>query len=166
MKKIKTAIAISTFALIGLGFSSCNCLKNTTNMNEQSTSETAATNGRKPAPFQLDNTKWELVRIDAQDRPFVPTDENKQIILTFAEGNMNTSDGCNSLGAEYKQDKYQISFGMFRSTRAYCPPEYMEKNGYMVAFGDVKEFYVENERILYFFDKNGKRLATYQRIAN
>lgn len=166
MKKLKTAMAISTFVLFGMGFSSCNCSKNTTNMSEQSTLETAATKGRKPAPFQLANTKWELVRIDAQERAFVPTDENKQILLTFTDGNMNTSDGCNALGAEYKQDKYQISFGMFRSTRAYCPPEYMAKNGYMVAFAEAKEFFVENERILYFLNQDGKRLATYQRIAD
>lgn len=149
-------------AITSLTATSCKCFKkNNTMENEKNTTE--MTTGRKPAPFMLDNTEWRLVRIDAQDKPFVPTEDQKQIVLTFSEGNMGTSDGCNSIGASYKQDKYLIFFDMFRSTKMYCDQEYMKKNGYMVPFNQAKEFFVENDT-LFFLDNKGKRIATYERI--
>lgn len=143
-------------------FGSCKCTKKSTSTTEE-TQTTMQQNGRKPAPFRLDGTQWKLVRIDAQNRNFKPTKENDKIVLSFSEGHLSTSDGCNGLSAEYSQDKYLLNFGMFMSTKMYCSPEFMKENGYIVPFSSVKDFWVEGD-ILTLMNDKGETLATYKKL--
>lgn len=155
MKKILLGLLVGTVLTT---FASCKCLKK-----DQAKMEDSIVENGKPAPFHLDKTKWTLVRIDSENKDFVANKDLSKIELGFEDGYVGTSDGCNGMSATYIQDKYLLSFGIFRSTLMSCDEEYMKSNNYRVNFGSIKSFFVEND-LLKFYNDNDEVVATYKQI--
>jgi len=107
----------------------------------------------------LNNTSWVLQRLDAENRDFVPTEEQKELVLTFANGNYGASDGCNGKGGEYTTENNKITFKIGMSTMRYCGDE-MKHLIYSVPFSETKFLKIEKNK-LQLFNEQDKVMATY-----
>ncbi len=107
----------------------------------------------------LNNTSWVLQRLDMENRDFVPTEEQKELVLTFADGNYGSSDGCNGKGGEYTTEDNKITFKLGMSTMRYCGDE-MKHLIYSVPFSDTKFLKIEKNK-LKLFNGQDKVIATY-----
>lgn len=147
MKKI---VSISLFFLFNLIFMSCGCSQNRFN-SEKATS--------KEIRQKLNNTSWVLSRLDIQNRDFVPTENQKELILNFTDGRYGSNDGCNGLGGDFNVEDNKISFANGISTMRFCGDE-MKHLIYSVPFGKVKSFKIKNNQ-LQLFDADKQLIATY-----
>ena len=139
--------------LFSLALTSCSCSQ-TKFDSKKATSEKIMTT--------LNNTKWVLKRIDVQDRDFVPTEEQKELVLSFND-NYGTSDGCNGQGGEFEVEDNKITFKAGMSTMRYCGEE-MAHLIYSVPLHTVKSVKINKEQ-LQLFDEN-KVVATYTKKNN
>ncbi len=149
MKKYLTTAFLVIFSFVMV---SCNCTKNSFNT-EKATSQEIMTN--------LNNTSWSLKRLDVDNRDFVPTDEQKELTLSFQDINYSSSDGCNGQGGEFEIEDNKISFTKGMSTMRYCGDE-MKHLIYSVPFGSVKSMEIKKDQ-LQLFDADKKVVATYTR---
>nr|WP_317632930.1 META domain-containing protein [uncultured Flavobacterium sp.] len=105
----------------------------------------------------LENTNWQLIK--TQKKVYSKTEEQQNVImLSFANGNFNTSDGCNSIGGGFTTEGSAIEFDKIRATMRYCDQEFMEKHGYSIPFHEVKKFEIKKNK-LYLFEDDGKTLV-------
>ncbi len=149
MKKYLTTAFLVIFSFVMV---SCNCTKNSFNT-EKATSQEIMTN--------LNNTSWSLKRLDDDNRDFVPTDEQKELTLSFQDINYSSSDGCNGQGGEFEIEDNKISFTKGMSTMRYCGDE-MKHLIYSVPFGSVKSMEIKKDQ-LQLLDSDKKVIATYTR---
>ncbi|RRA96289.1 META domain-containing protein [Paenimyroides viscosum] len=149
MKKYLTTAFLVIFSFVMV---SCNCTKNSFNT-EKATSQEIMTN--------LNNTSWSLKRLDVDNRDFVPTDEQKELTLSFQDINYSSSDGCNGQGGEFEIEDNKISFTKGMSTMRYCGDE-MKHLIYSVPFGSVKSMEIKKDQ-LQLLDSDKKVIATYTR---
>src|SRR5690606_35127168 len=113
-KKMKTFLTTALVVLFCFGMGSCSCTKNTFNT-QKATSQEIMTN--------LNNTSWTLKRLDVDSRDFVPTEDQKELTLSFHEQNYSSSDGCNGQGGDFEVENNKISFTRGMSTMRYCGDE-------------------------------------------
>ena len=146
MKKIVT---ITMLTLLSLGMTSCGSSQNFDS--KKATSEEIKNT--------LNNTSWNLKRLDLQNRDFVPTDEQKELVLSFQDNNYSASDGCNGLGGEFNIADNKVSFDKGMSTMRYCGEE-MNHLIYSVPFGNAKSIQIKKDQ-LQLFDADNKVIATY-----
>lgn len=146
MKKIVT---ITMLTLLSLGMTSCGSSQNFDS--KKATSEEIMST--------LNNTSWVLKRLDVQNRDFVPTDEQKELVLSFQDNNYSASDGCNGLGGEFNIADNKVSFDKGMSTMRYCGEE-MNHLIYSVPFGNAKSIQIKKDQ-LQLFDADNKVIATY-----
>lgn len=146
MKKIVT---ITMLTLLSLGMTSCGSSQNFDS--KKATSEKIMST--------LNNTSWVLKRLDVQNRDFVPTDEQKELVLSFQDNNYSASDGCNGLGGEFNIADNKVSFDKGMSTMRYCGEE-MNHLIYSVPFGNAKSIQIKKDQ-LQLFDADNKVIATY-----
>ncbi len=149
---MKTFLTSAFVVLFSFVMVSCNCTKNSFNTQKATSQEIMST---------LNNTAWVLKRLDIQDRDFVPTEEQKELVLSFEENRYGTSDGCNGQGGEFEVEDNKISFTKGMSTMRYCGDE-MKHLIYSVPFGTVKSMEIKKDQ-LQLFDANKKVVATYIR---
>ena len=107
----------------------------------------------------LDQTTWVLKRIDIENRDFVPTEEQKELVLGFSDNRYSASDGCNGQGGEFNVADNKVSFDKGMSTMRYCGEE-MKHLIYSVPFGKAKSIQVKKNK-LQLFDENETVIATY-----
>lgn len=146
MKKIVT---IAMITVLTLGMMSCGSSQNFDS--KKATSEKIMST--------LNNTSWVLKRLDVQNRDFVPTDEQKELVLSFQDNNYSASDGCNGLGGEFNIADNKVSFDKGMSTMRYCGEE-MNHLIYSVPFGNAKSIQIKKDQ-LQLFDADNKVIATY-----
>lgn len=146
MKKIVT---ITMLTLLSLGMTSCGSSQNFDS--KKATSEEIKNT--------LNNTSWNLKRLHVQNRDFVPTDEQKELVLSFQDNNYSASDGCNGLGGEFNIADNKVSFDKGMSTMRYCGEE-MNHLIYSVPFGNAKSIQIKKDQ-LQLFDADNKVIATY-----
>ena len=91
----------------------------------------------------------------------VPTDEQKELTLSFQDINYSSSDGCNGQGGEFEIEDNKISFTKGMSTMRYCGDE-MKHLIYSVPFGSVKSMEIKKDQ-LQLLDSDKKVIATYTR---
>lgn len=108
---------------------------------------------------KLNNTKWVLKRIDSADRDFIPTDEQKELVLSFTDNYYGTSDGCNGQGGNFTIEDNKITFEPGMSTLRYCGEE-MAHLIYSVPLGKTTSIRIEREQ-LQLLDENSAVIATY-----
>ncbi len=144
---------ILTFGFIGifnLGIVSCSCSQNMFDSTKASSEKIMST---------LNNTSWVLKRLDSQNRDFIPTEEQKELVLSFSDNTYGTSDGCNGQGGEFNVKDNEISFDKGMSTMRYCGDE-MKHLIYSVPLGKIKAIKVKKDQ-LQLFDENNTVVATY-----
>lgn len=147
---MKTILTTAFVVLLSLTMVSCNCTKKSFNTQKATSQEIMTT---------LNNTTWVLKRLDIQNRDFVPTEEQKELTLSFRDKNYNSSDGCNGLGGEFEVDDNKISFTKGMATMRYCGEE-MKHLVYSVPFGNAKSIQIKKDQ-LQLFDADKKVIATY-----
>ncbi len=108
---------------------------------------------------KLNNTKWVLKRIDSADRDFIPTDEQKELVLSFTDNFYGTSDGCNGQGGDFTIEDNKITFEPGMSTLRYCGEE-MAHLIYSVPLGQTASIRIERDQ-LQLLDENNAVIATY-----
>ena len=146
MKKIVTIALVSVFTL---GITSCVSSQNFDS--KKATSEEIKNT--------LNNTSWVLKRLDVQNRDFVATDEQKELVLSFQDANYGASDGCNGQGGEFNVSNNKVSFDKGMSTMRYCGEE-MKHLIYSVPFGTAKSIQIKKDQ-LQLLDANNKVIAPY-----
>lgn len=146
MKKI---IAIALVVTFNLGIMSC--VSQNSFDSKKATSEDIKTT--------LNNTSWSLKRLDVQNRDFVATDEQQELVLSFQDNNYGASDGCNGQGGEFNVSDNKVSFDKGMSTMRYCGEE-MKHLIYSVPFGTVKSMQIKKDQ-LQLLDANNNVVATY-----
>jgi len=149
MKKYLTTTFLVLFSFVMV---SCNCTKSSFDTKKATSEKIMST---------LNNTSWSLKRLDVENRDFVPTDEQKELTLSFQDINYSSSDGCNGQGGEFNVEDNKISFTKGMSTMRYCGEE-MKHLIYSVPFGSVKSMEIKKDQ-LQLFDADNKVIATYVR---
>lgn len=147
MRKI---ISVAFVLIFNLGIMSCGSSQNKFD-SQKATSEQIKNT--------LNNTSWALKRLDVQNRDFVPTDEQKELVLSFQDANYGASDGCNGQGGEFNVADNKVSFDKGMSTMRYCGEE-MKHLIYSVPFGNVKSIQIIKEE-LQLLDAEKNVIATY-----
>ncbi|MEG0917955.1 MAG: META domain-containing protein [Myroides sp.] len=142
-------LAIAVIAIFNLGIMSC--VSQNSFDSKKATSEKIKTT--------LNNTSWSLKRLDIQNRDFVPTEEQKELVLSFQDANYGASDGCNGQGGEFNVADNKVSFDKGMSTMRYCGEE-MKHLIYSVPFGSVKSIKIKKDQ-LQLLDADNKVIATY-----
>lgn len=144
---------LATFGLIAfLCFGNTSCSSSQTILN---TKEATA----NKIMSVLDNTTWILKRIDSADRDFIPTEEQKELTLNFANNYYGTSDGCNGIGGEFVVEDNKITFKAGMSTMRYCGEE-MAHLIYKVPLTKSKSIKIVKNQ-LQLLDENEEVIATY-----
>lgn len=147
---MKNILKASLVLLFSFGMISCSSSQNSFN-SKKATAEKINTT--------LNNTIWVLKRIDVDKRDFVPTDEQKELVLGFKDNSYNTSDGCNGQGGEFNVADNKVSFDKGISTMRYCGDE-MKHLIYRVPFGKVKSIQIKKNELQLYDDQN-VLIATY-----
>ncbi|WKW45579.1 META domain-containing protein [Myroides sp. JBRI-B21084] len=147
MKKI---VSISLFFLFNLIFMSCGCSQNCLNSEKATSTQIME---------KLNNTTWVLSKLDIQNRDFIPTENQKELVLNFSDGRYGSNDGCNTLGGDFNVEDNKISFVNGISTMRFCGDE-MKHLIYSVPFGKIKSLKI-NKNQLQFFDADKQLIATY-----
>ncbi len=144
----KTIIVLAVILMSVTSFSSCKCLSGKNAEKEQS------------GYMDLKGTTWVLKSVG--ERAFKKIDgmgaDHIELQIT-AEGYFSTSDGCNSLGGDFKQNGLIISMTDIKGTTRYCDSEFMEQ-AYNIPFYKVTQFSIQSG-ILQLLNENGQVLAEY-----
>ena len=147
---MKKLVTIAMITVLTLGMTSCGSSQNNFDSKKATSEKIMST---------LNNTSWVLKRLDVQNRDFVPTDEQKELVLSFQDNNYSASDGCNGLGGEFNIADNKVSFDKGMSTMRYCGEE-MNHLIYSVPFGNAKSIQIKKDQ-LQLFDADNKVIATY-----
>ena len=147
---MKKLVTIAMITVLTLGMTSCGSSQNNFDSKKATSEKIMST---------LNNTSWVLKRLDVQNRDFVPTDEQKELVLAFQDNNYGASDGCNGLGGEFNVADNKVSFDKGMSTMRYCGEE-MNHLIYSVPFGNAKSIQIKKDQ-LQLFDADNKVIATY-----
>jgi len=110
----------------------------------------------------LENIQWNLVSFGPSgvESPLV---EGSTITLSFSDGKVGGSSGCNTYSGEYKEGGNQISFSMMSSTMMACVDERMmqQEQQYFQFLTHVESFEVQDDH-LYFYNADGALLLTFE----
>lgn len=147
---MKVFATLGLIVLMNLGMTSCS--------SSQTVFDTKKEKSEKIMNV-LNNTSWILKRIDIADRDFVPTEEQKELVLSFADNYYSTSDGCNGQGGEFTIEDNKIDFGIGMSTMRYCGEE-MVHLIYKVPTSTAKSIRIIKNQ-LQLLDENENVIATY-----
>ena len=95
----------------------------------------------------LNGTSWELVVINNR-HPI----EGSTITISFKDGQVSGSSGCNSFSGEYQVRGKKIEFGMMMSTLMACvDPAMMEQEtAFMQYFGNTQRFELVDGQLQFF----------------
>lgn len=152
---MKNILKFSLFVALSLGITSCSSSQNMLDTKKASAKEIEKS---------LNNTSWILKRIDATNRDFKPTNEQKELVLSFNDGHYSSSDGCNGQGGTFKVEESKITFGIGMSTLRYCGEE-MNHLIYKVPFVKSKSITIHKD-VLKLIDENDNVVATYTKKSN
>lgn len=147
---MKKLVTIAMVTVLTLGMTSCGSSQNNFDSKKATSEKIMST---------LNNTSWSLKRLDVQNRDFVPTDEQKELVLSFQDNNYGASDGCNGQGGEFNVSDNKVSFDKGMSTMRYCGEE-MKHLIYSVPFGKAKSIQINKDQ-LQLLDADNKVIATY-----
>ena len=147
---MKKLVTIAMVTVLTLGMTSCGSSQNNFDSKKATSEKIMST---------LNNTSWSLKRLDVQSRDFVPTDEQKELVLSFQDNNYGASDGCNGQGGEFNVSDNKVSFDKGMSTMRYCGEE-MKHLIYSVPFGKAKSIQIKKDQ-LQLLDADNKVIATY-----
>ena len=87
----------------------------------------------------------------------LPGSEMSPAFISFKDGEINTSVGCNRIFAPYKALKDgSITICEGGATKMFCPDE-LREDEYLAALNKVKRYEIDGKTVS-FYDENGKLL--------
>jgi heat shock protein HslJ len=106
---------------------------------------------------RLDQTAWVLKELPSRELV-----ENTQITLSFANGKVSGSDGCNRFHSSYAVKGEELTIDpRVASTRSACPEPIMEQaSAFITALGSTRSTRLDAEQ-LSLLDESGALLATF-----
>ncbi len=168
--------ALYAAAAAAILFCSCNVLQGGTKTSgSQATASTAADNkgttqrqqGGKVTPTAVHDEalagEWIIVGVGKTSI----TDREEMPYITFDDGKIYASNGCNVLNGGYALSNGRLSFSKMASTMRYCPDVPFEHD-INVVIADGTSYPVRIERVghesyLYLLDGAGRKLMTARR---
>lgn len=169
-------ISLYAAAAAAILFCSCNALQGGTKTSgSQATTTTVNDNkgttqrhqGGKATPTAVNDEalagEWTIVGVGKTSI----TDREEMPYITFDDGKIYASNGCNVLNGSYKLANGKLSFGGVASTMRYCPDVPFEHD-INVVIADGTSYPVRIERVghesyLYLLDSAGRKLMTARR---
>ncbi len=114
------------------------------------------------AANEINSTEWQLLYI----RKSTPITD-RPITISFEDGQVNGSSGCNSYFGEYKINGNEISFGPLASTEMACldPEGIMDQEyEYLTFLSEVVTYSIEGDQLI--LKKEGQDQLTFQKPMN
>jgi len=111
---------------------------------------------------ELNGTEWQLLYI----RKSTPI-AGRPITISFEDGQVNGSSGCNSYFGEYSVKANEISFGPLASTEMACmdPEGIMDQEyEYLTFLSEVVTYSIEGDQLI--LKKKGQDQLTFQKSMN
>lgn len=155
-------------------FCSCNALQGGTKTSGSQATATTDNKGTtqrhqggKVTPTAVNNEalagEWTIVGVGKTSI----TDREEMPYITFDDGKIYASNGCNVLNGSYKLTNGKLAFGGVASTMRYCPDVPFEHD-INVVIADGTSYPVRIERVghesyLYLLDGAGRKLMTARR---
>lgn len=95
----------------------------------------------------LEGSSWVLNEFGPEEGPTAVLPDTA-ITLTFTDGGINGSAGCNSYFGEFTQSGSSLTFGAIGSTKMACPdPLMQQENEYLAALDTVSRFTLEGDQL-------------------
>lgn len=120
-------------------------------------SQTPEAKAGQSSEDRLEQTAWVLTELTGRE-PL----KNTQITLSFANGKLSGSDGCNRFHSSYAVKGEELAIDpRVASTRSACPEPIMEQaSAFMRALGSTRSARLDAEQ-LSLLDESGASLATF-----
>jgi heat shock protein HslJ len=109
----------------------------------------------------LEGTSWQLISYVNEEGEAVAAVPDVNASITFQDGIVSGTSGCNSFSGSYTLDGTQISIGEVASTLMACPePLMQQEQGLMAALGEAAAYTIEGDG-LQLVDGDGNVLAVF-----
>lgn len=117
--------------------------------------------GAQNLPQTLENKQWNLISFGPTTAE-IPLVKGSTITLSFVDGKLSGSGGCNSYGGEFQVQGTEITFSNINSTLMACADENVTKQEqqYFQALQEVRSFELTDNH-LYLNDSKGQHLLTF-----
>jgi heat shock protein HslJ len=103
-------------------------------------------------PAQLEGTEWVLVRYGPAAAPVEPLVDNPPT-LSFDNGSLGGTTGCNSYGGDFRVEGDQLIVGDIFQTLIACPePIMQQEEAYLGALRTVETFTLVDERLTLYHE--------------
>ena len=150
----KSALIWTLLIVIALGIAACTPSAVAPAPAEPSPAESAATTG-------LERRPWTLVSYINAQAQTVDAAAESPAVVTFQDGSVGGTSGCNSFFGSYTLDGDKISIGQMGSTMMACPEPLMQQEADFLAALDSAASYAEDGETLQLLDAGGNVVATF-----
>jgi heat shock protein HslJ len=111
-------------------------------------------------PKTLERTAWRVSSINGVE---IPSEQGAMV--TFGDGRMSGSVGCNRLGADYKFADGKLSFGPVMSTKMACPdPVGKQEHDFVSILEALASTAFRGDGAMVLTAKNGGQIVLMQSI--
>jgi heat shock protein HslJ len=130
----------------------------------QATAPTLGLDNRpKVIPAMLENTRWELRRLDQTGVPAVPAAQ--QAYIRLSQGRVDGFTGCNLFNGDFKRElNNRLIFLVIRGSVKKCPVLEGQERELVRALQQVRNWQLTPDQQLQFLDQAGKVLAQFEAV--
>jgi heat shock protein HslJ len=130
----------------------------------QATAPTLGLDNRpKVIPAMLENTRWELRRLDQTGVPAVPAAQ--QAYIRLSQGRVDGFTGCNLFNGDFKRElNNRLIFLVIRGSVKKCPGLEGQERELVRALQQVRNWQLTPDQQLQFLDQSGKVLAQFEAV--
>ncbi len=146
----KIAVVWAMLVLVALGAAACSLI----------TEEPAPTELPRAEAAGLENRPWRLVSY-ANAQSETVTAEEEPAVVTFEDGGVGGTSGCNSFFGSYTLDGARIAIEQIGSTLMACPEPLMQQEQDLLAALSAAAGYAIEGETLQLFDAAGNVVATF-----
>jgi heat shock protein HslJ len=109
-------------------------------------------------PDDMEKTSWRVVSINGAE-----VAREREAVVSFENGRMSGSIGCNRLGAEYGYKDKKLSFGPMMSTKMGCPdPIGAQEYAFGAVLGEVASTEFPGDATMVLTGKDGVKVVLQQ----
>jgi heat shock protein HslJ len=110
----------------------------------------------------LEGATWRLASIAHTDGQLYVVPNSVEATVTFANGSVSGSGGCNRYTASYTVDDGKLTIGLAASTMMACPePQTAVEQPFMAALAATMAYKIEDGQ-LSLLDAGGRKIATFK----
>lgn len=114
-------------------------------------------------PAMLENTRWELRRLDQTGVPAVPAAQ--QAYIRLSQGRVDGFTGCNLFNGDFKRElNNRLIFLVIRGSVKKCPVLEEQERELVRALQQVRNWQLTPDQQLQFLDQAGKVLAQFEAV--